>query len=265
MSRSAIAASLIGSALLLLACERRVPVDASIESAIDDPTMDSTHLRAAQNGSDAGLKEIVLGTIVGRIVYDGSPSELTTMYIIEAGHLEAHTVITDPKTRGLKNAVVWVESVPARIPPEALSTVIQDQNNWTFRPHVLAVRALQTVRFVNSDLSNHNVHSVTPGAEFNFATPGSKDYQVTYRFRRPTGTDPVKLACDTHTWMRGWVYVFEHDAYAVTDATGKFRIDAVPAGSRRLRVHHADGSLEATQEIVVERAGETTTEIIVSG
>lgn len=251
-------ATVLLALVILSACEWRPSAPAvPAASDVDPPTV------IAKLASDSPEKT-PYGTIAGRVIYKGPPPKSRTMYVIEAGNLEAHTIITDPQTGGLKNAVVWVEAVPARTPLAELPLAIQDQNNWTFVPHVLAVRARQKVRFVNRDRSNHNVHSYAPGAEFNFATPASNDYEVVYRFRRPTGTSPVKLSCDTHTWMRGWVYVFEHDAYDVTDESGAFRLAQVPAGTHRLRVHHADGSLEETHEVVVEGDGETTVELTIS-
>lgn len=204
-----------------------------------------------------------VGTLSGRVIFRGSLPDSTTMFVPEAGDLEAHTTIVDARTRGLKNAVVWVEGAPPGIPVTSLPTVVLDQKDWTFLPHVLAVRAGQTVRFVNSDIANHNVHSLTSGNTFNLGFVSGTD--ITHRFRKPTGTRPVRLDCDIHHWMRAWVYVFRQDAFAVTDAQGRFRIEGVPSGRQRLRVHHADGELEAAREVVIETDGETRLDLEVGG
>ncbi len=198
-------------------------------------------------------------TLSGRVVFRGPLPDSTTMFVPEAGDLEAHTIIVDAPTRGLKNAVVWVEDGPPGTPVTHLPTVVLDQENWTFLPHVLAVRAGQTVRFLNSDLANHNIHSLTPGNAFNLGFPSGVG--LTYRFRRPTGTRPVRLNCDIHEWMRAWVYVFRQDAFAVTDAEGRYRIEGVPSGRQRLRAHHADGELQATREVVIEKDTETRVDL----
>ena len=41
---------------------------------------------------------------------------------------------------------------------------------------------------------------------------------------------PVVIECNIHPWMKGWVRVFDHPYFAVTDADGKFEIKNAPAG-----------------------------------
>ncbi len=235
------------------ACERaRAPTGRPVAGEATDEPGSS---RSAQTASGQVATTGGGTTLSGRVVFRGPLPDSTTMFVPEAGDLEAHTIIVDARTRGLKNAVVWVEDIPPGIPVAHLPTIVLDQEHWTFLPHVFAVRAGQTVRFLNSDLANHNIHSLTPGNAFNLGYPSGA--VVTYRFRRPTGTQPVRLDCDIHEWMRAWIYVFRQDAFAVTDAQGRFRIEGAPSGRQRLRVHHADGELQATREVVIEKGTET--------
>jgi plastocyanin len=203
------------------------------------------------------------GAIAGRVVYRGPLPSSRTMYVPEAGTIEAHTIIADPASGSLKSAVVWVEGAPAagggaELPASFPAAVI-DQRNWTFVPHVLPVRAGQEVRFLNSDIANHNVHSFHPGEAFNLGTPtGSTPSR---RFRRPTGADPVRLQCDIHDWMLAWIYVFEHGAFAVTGEDGAFRIAGLPPGRWTVRAHHADGGLEAALEVDLAAGAEALIEL----
>ena len=48
----------------------------------------------------------------------------------------------------------------------------------------------------------------------------------------------VRLGCDVHPWMRGWLVVIEHGLAAVTDAAGSYAIRDVPAGAYTLSVWH---------------------------
>jgi hypothetical protein len=54
---------------------------------------------------------------------------------------------------------------------------------------------------------------------------------------------PLALSCDIHPWMAAWVYVFEHDHFAVTNADGSFRIASVPAGRHRVVIRQPSGGL----------------------
>ena len=45
-------------------------------------------------------------------------------------------------------------------------------------------------------------------------------------------SDPI------HPWMKGWIRVFDHPYFAVTDENGAFEIKDAPAGNLRLMVWH---------------------------
>jgi uncharacterized protein (DUF2141 family) len=46
----------------------------------------------------------------------------------------------------------------------------------------------------------------------------------------------VRIDCDAHGWMEGWIYVVDNPYYAVTGADGKFTITDVPPGNYSLVV-----------------------------
>ena len=48
-------------------------------------------------------------------------------------------------------------------------------------------------------------------------------------FAREEIAIPVK--CNIHPWMRGYIAVFKHPYFAVTDKTGSFELKDLPAGS----------------------------------
>ena len=45
--------------------------------------------------------------------------------------------------------------------------------------------------------------------------------------------------CAQHPWTRGFIAVFESPYFAVTGASGSFRLDSVPPGTYRLDVTYA--------------------------
>ena len=71
----------------------------------------------------------------------------------------------------------------------------------------------------------------------------------------------MRLQCDAgHTWMNGWIYVFDHPYYAVTDEAGTFTIKDVPAGEHTLELWHepADGTgagVRTTAKVMVSDGG----------
>jgi hypothetical protein len=76
---------------------------------------------------------------------------------------------------------------------------------------------------------------------------------------------PIKVACNIHTWMSGYVRVFDHPYFAVTDADGKFTIPKAPAGSYRLFVWHESvgfrGGVEGRNGTPVTIAAGQTTDL----
>jgi len=186
----------------------------------------------------------------GIVTYDGRQSD--PIPVSEAG-TSRQLIEVDTETKGLKDAVVWLDGVrePAAAHPEvADEPVVMDQQNFFFVPHVLAVKSGQAVEFRNSDVANHGVtaSSLEPRNQFNLITPQGGHF--THRF--VTSKHPVAIGCPIHTAMAGWIFVFDHRFHAVTDNMGRFTLPPVPAGRYKLRVHHADGGLRKTEQIVVE-------------
>ena len=58
-----------------------------------------------------------------------------------------------------------------------------------------------------------------------------------FRSRIPTElkrAGEVRVDCDAHGWMEGWVYVVDNPYFAITGADGKFSIADVPPGTYTL-------------------------------
>jgi plastocyanin len=144
----------------------------------------------------------------------------------------------------LRNAVVWLETPPpGATKPEPSAKAEMDQNGCVFIPRVVVVPAGGTVDFLNSDRLLHNIHA-TPklNVSFNRTQPKSRTIPVT--FAKP---EIVKINCDLHSWMVGWVVVGAHPYYAITGADGQFSFDNLPPGKYKLNVWHERlGTVEAT-------------------
>ena len=65
----------------------------------------------------------------------------------------------------------------------------------------------------------------------------------------------MKLVCDTHAWMLGYIHVFDHPFFAMTDEREAFSIANIPAGAYMLKAWHEDAGIRS-QEITVLEIGE---------
>ena len=134
-------------------------------------------------------------------------------------------------------------------------SVTMDQRDKEFLPHVLAIMKGTTVRFSNSDPFFHNVFSSSRVQTFNVSQEKKGDF-TNLKFDRP-GIIPIK--CHIHASMKAYIVVLPNPFFAVTNASGLFHINGVPAGTYTLKVWSEGGS--TTQSITVPASGEAKTVI----
>ena len=65
----------------------------------------------------------------------------------------------------------------------------------------------------------------------------------------------MKLTCDAHPFMHGYVMVSDHDFVATTDALGRFSITGVPPGKHEIRLWHETLG-EIKKQVTVPPQGE---------
>jgi plastocyanin len=158
-----------------------------------------------------------------------------------------------------RRSVVYLETAPQaafETPPPGRAVL--DQRNETFVPPVIAVTVGSTVEFPNSDRVYHNVFSLSKPRRFDLGRyPRGQSRSVV--FDRP---GVVRVFCEIHSHMSAYVLVFAHRFFAVTDADGRFRLDAVPPGSYTLALWN-DGAVRARRELRVEALGTLELELVV--
>jgi plastocyanin len=152
------------------------------------------------------------------------------------------------------DAVVSVEGVSkdhlkAQISNLKSKKAVMVQREMKFVPRVLPVVVGTTVEFPNHDTSWHNVFSKSEAKDFDLGLyPPGKSRSV--NFDKP---GVVRLLCNVHPAMEGFVVVVEHPFFSGTDSRGNYRIDGVPLGKYRLRVWHPQlGTTEAEVQLVRE-------------
>jgi plastocyanin len=193
------------------------------------------------------------GEIQGKVVLTGAVPEprrvpVTIDQYVCGTEKPATDLLVSP-AREVRNVVVWLENPPPGAPSSAPPSPRQmDQKECVFSPRVVLVPAAGTVEFLNSDRLLHNLHaSPRDNPPFNRTQPKGRTIPIT--FERP---EILRIDCDLHSWMRGWVIVARHPFYALTDDQGRFKLDNVPPGHYTLRVWH-------------ERLGESTNAVTVVG
>ncbi len=176
------------------------------------------------------------GTITGRIVYDGKVPDLKPLVVDKdqavCGANKPDESLEVGPGGGLKNALVWVRTDNIAVAPEYEATakepVVLDNSKCRFEPHVLVMRTSQPLKIKNSDTAGHNTKlDAQNNAAFNDLIPAGQD--VTKTLDKPE-TLPVRVGCNIHTWMGGYVLIRPNPYAAVTGDKGDFTIKDLPAG-----------------------------------
>lgn len=200
------------------------------------------------------------GTVSGTITYAGTAAapkklEVTKDVAVcgKEGHVDESFMVGANK--GIQNVVVSIKGVKQGKGMETLgASFMIDQKSCAYKPHVLVVPINKPVKIINSDGILHNIHTYgKKNPPKNMAQPKFKK-ELTETF---TQAEAVPVKCDVHGWMSAWIVVVDHPYYAVTDATGKFTIPDVPAGTYTVEYWQEKLGVQ-TKQITVAASGATT-------
>ena len=159
----------------------------------------------------------------------------------------------------LRHGVVYLETAPrAAFDEREPGRAVMDQRNERFVPHVLAVMVGTVVDFPNSDLTYHNVFSLSRAKRFDlgrYAAGKSKGV----RMDRP---GVVRVFCDIHSHMSAFVLVFNHPFFDVTDENGRFELPAVPMGAYTV-IGWYEGEVRISRPVTVPATGWAEIDLVV--
>ena len=197
-------------------------------------------------------------TIKGNVRYSGTRVEKKTFPVTIDQYLcgkekEAGDLVLS-SANGIRNVVVSLNGVPvgSKAPAHPVPAKM-DQKQCVFVPRVVVVPVGGTVEFLNSDRLLHNVRG--GGKEnppFNRAQPHARTIAI--GFKSP---EVLRVDCDLHSWMRGWIVVAEHPFYAVTNEEGEFVFENIPPGKYKLQAWQETlGRVD--QEVAVSGEGTQT-------
>jgi plastocyanin len=155
----------------------------------------------------------------------------------------------------LGNVIVFIsDGLQNRTFDVPTEEVTFEQKGCIYEPHVVAVRANQKLKMVNSDNTTHNIHPIPANnREWNKAEPAGMTMEES--FPREEIAIPVK--CNVHPWMKSYIAVFKHPYFAVTGKDGSFQLPNLPPGEYTVEAWHEKlGTM--TQKITVA-VGESKT------
>lgn len=152
------------------------------------------------------------------------------------------------KGSDVRQALVWYEPASGA-PAQPPKTFVMTTRDKQFVPRVLTVPRGSRVRFPNEDVILHNVFSVSGKNSFDLGLY-RKGAGKEHRFDEP---GLVRVFCNVHHSMVGYVLVLDTPYVATPDAAGQFVLAGLPKGPGRLTVWHEQGE-PTSMDVQVPRA-----------
>lgn len=160
-------------------------------------------------------------------------------------------VVNDGK---LANVFVYVsKGLEGYSFPTPTEAAVLDQRGCAYEPHMLGIMTGQPLEIRNSDSTLHNVHAMTKNNKaFNLAQDVGKTDRKTFEKEEVM----IPIVCDVHGWMKSWLAVLPHPAYAVSGQEGVWSF-RVPPGEYTVTAWHERYGKQEVQ--LTAREGEPAT------
>lgn len=192
--------------------------------------------------ADAVYEDVAVpesGILSGVVRFSGTPPRLPPLAVNKnrdvCGDAKPAEALVVGADRGVKDSVILVEGVTRG--KKSQGEVVIDNARCLFVPHVAAGMVGGRARVKNSDTILHNTHGfLGKPTIFNVALPNKE--QMVDITKRLTKTGAVRILCDAHPHMMGWLYVHDSPYVATTDDRGAYRIDGIPPGTYKITMWH---------------------------
>ena len=201
-------------------------------------------------------------SVVGRVKFQGQlpqPARVSMAADPSCAKLHPAPAVGQDYVAGsdnsLGNVIVFIsDGLQNRTFDVPTQEVTFEQKGCIYEPHVVAVRANQKLKMVNSDNTTHNIHPLPANnREWNKAEPAGTTMEES--FPREEIAIPVK--CNVHPWMKSYIAVFKHPYFAVTGKDGSFQLPHLPPGEYTVEAWHE--KLGTMKQTIAVAAGEAKT------
>jgi len=194
------------------------------------------------------------GAIKGQVIFKGKiPANPVVNVTADKDHCESkgpihrNELVVNKKNRGVRWVLVWLAPVkdfrtnftvePIHPSLKKVPAKVEiDQPTCVFVPRMTGMREGTELVYKNSAPKPHNVSVLGGdlGPTLNQLLPAKTGVLEIKKVK--ARLMPFSYTCSIHPWMKGWIGVFKHPYFAVTDADGNFEIKKAPAGKWRLMV-----------------------------
>jgi Carboxypeptidase regulatory-like domain len=200
------------------------------------------------------------GTLKGRVTFNGTVPTRTVIPTKDeniCGGPRKDPLVILGADKGVQEVVLSLTGIEkGKAWPAAAKPAVIDQKACRFVPNVQIAR-VGKLGVVNSDPLLHNTHGYSgKRTTFNLALP-NLGQSVEVDVAR---AGPMRVECDVHGWMLGWVHVVDNPYHAMTDDNGGFEISDIPPGKYSLVVNQ---EYTGTTTMDVEITSGKTTDLMI--
>lgn len=201
------------------------------------------------------------GSVVGAVWLVGAYERLARMKVFKnrdfCGPWVANESLLVNHDGEIRNAVIVLRPIghQARAQP---ASIVLDNRNCAFTPHVQIAPVGSELWLKNSDPILHTVHArIGQETLFNVGLPRWK--QVTKTLTR---SGIIRINCDVlHTWMSAAIVVTPSPYYAVTDQNGRFVIERLAAGEYEMDTWHEKLGTK-NHRLLVSEGAQTSIDVV---
>ena len=152
----------------------------------------------------------------------------------------------------LSNALVWIEGITAGKPLPELRRDRITIHNCRFEPRLIAVPIGTTLNIFSRDGTEHDARFYREGEGEpveQVRTFNAGSLVPSEKIAKAPGI--VEIRSTLRPFARGYIAVFNHPYYAITDDSGAFTIDGLPQGTYTVKIWHEGLSKPAAQRVTI--------------
>ena len=202
---------------VVVSVDYRLAPDAKFPAAFDDCFAATAYV--SQHADEFNVDPLRL-VVAG----DSAGGNLATAVAIRATEVGSPAICSQVLIYPVVEPTFDTESYLAH----ATDSVVLDNKNCRFEPHVVPLWTTQTLVIKNSDPVGHNTNGSTfANTAFNVIIPSGG--QIEQKLAQPERL-PAKAACSIHPWMTSWLVVQDNPYIGVSDKDGVLELKNLPQG-----------------------------------
>jgi plastocyanin len=226
---------------------------------VDDTTTSSIELGLGAKYAVTALSSF--GSVVGtlRIPDSAARADSAATTVPECAAKRGRGPAALPPNKQFGNTVVWIAGAKSGKPLSVERRAEISSENCVLDPRVQAVTVGTTVNVINDDKVLHKLIFTKFGTHDTLTvTPFFNSGQIVATERLAKTPGLVEVKCVEHPWEHGFIAVFDHPYFAVTEDNGTFKIDSLAPGSYKLMVWHEGLAKPTEQQVQVPAGGVAT-------